>query len=298
MISVIIPVYNERDSIKELCDSIVLFFEGRQEDYEIIIVDDHSSDGSDEIIRSLESGAVSSIRHERNKGVGAARTTGVNAAKGEYVLFTDADMTYKVSDFAQVLDSLDEYDMVVGARQEEKGTVPVLRNFVKKTLFFIASYLTETSIPDLNSGLRAIRREPIKDFFHLLPKGHSWVSTITICFLARSLKVGFVPIEYEKRRGSSSFHVIKDSYGMFLTILRTVMYFYPLRVIMPLSFFSFGLAFLSFLRDIITLDIADTTIFLMLSGVLLFVFALVSQQIAMLRLELLSLKDSGCEKKD
>lgn len=288
MISLIIPVYNEENSIREVVKNCYDVLQKKVGDgnFEILVVDDGSTDSSRQIIRECTNEAVFPLEHAVRRGVGSARLTGVRKARGEKILFIDADTTYETNDLGPIIDGLQTADMVIGARRQEEGTLPVLRFCVK--LFFrkLAEWLTQSRIPDLNSGLRGMDREKTKQFLYLLPKGHSWVSTITLCFLAEGYTVAYVPTEYSKRRGSSKFNVLKDSYAMFMTIVKTVVYFYPLRVIMPFSFAFAGCGMLFLLRDLVRRNIADTTILMVVMAVLMFVFALLSEQLACLRREI------------
>jgi hypothetical protein len=134
--------------------------------------------------------------------------------------------------------------MVVGARVREAGTLKLLRIPAKWFIQTLASYLTETNIPDLNSGLRVFRKTLALKFMHLLPKGHSWVSTITLAHLADDYTVKFVPIDYFPRKGRSTFHPFGDTYSYLLLVIRTVMYFNPLKVLLPIGFLLLGVGLL------------------------------------------------------
>jgi hypothetical protein len=99
----------------------------------------------------------------------------------------------------------------------------------------IAERLTASEIPDLNSGLRAFRRSVSLPYLRLLPPGFSCVTTITLAFLSNQHAVRYLPIDYFKRAGTSKFHFTKDAYRYILQVLRMVMYFNPLKVLMPLA---------------------------------------------------------------
>jgi hypothetical protein len=130
--------------------------------------------------------------------------------------------------------------MVVGARVKEKGTVTWIRTPAKFIIRKMASYMARERIPDLNSGLRMFKKSVALKYFYLLPDSHSWESTITLAFLCNHQKVNFVPIDYFKRTGGvSSFHPIKDTYNYISLVIRTVMYFNPLRIFLPLTAFVF-----------------------------------------------------------
>lgn len=234
-VSIVIPAYNEQDAIVEVLREIIGVMDSLDVSYETIVVDDGSTDETRVRCEAFENVRV--ISHARNRGVGAARTTGVRAARGEYVLMTDADGTYPCDAIPEMLETLQECDMVIGARDREMGTLRLLRSAAKEFVRRLASYLTRTKIPDLNSGLRAMRRDLVPRFFSILPATHSWVSTITMAFLSSGYDVRWVPIGYRKRVGKSTFHPISDTYNYLLLVIRAVTYFDPLRVFLPIALF-------------------------------------------------------------
>ena len=231
-VSVVIPVYNEEEAIGKDIEAVIKALEPTTWNFEVIIVDDGCTDRSMEIAKTKDVGIV---QHPKRKGVGRARTTGVKAARGSVIVMTDADNSYPNQDIPRLLEAMDGYQMVIGARNSEEGTLPWLRKPIKAFIKKIAEYITVTKIPDLNSGFRAFRKDIAGHFFNLLPEGHSWVSTITIAFLSNSFDVKFIPIDYFTRKGKSTFHPIRDTYAMILLVIRTIMYFRPLKIFFPIS---------------------------------------------------------------
>ena len=278
--SIIIPVYNEQAAIGEVLDGIAQAMASTSHEFEVIVVDDGSTDRTRDIVR--EHVDVQLVRHPHNRGVGAARTTGVKIAKGEIIVMTDGDGTYPVSDIPRLLARMADYDMVIGARQKEAGTVKLLRSFAKESIRLLASYLTGTKIPDLNSGLRAFRTDLAKRYLHLLPTGHSWVSTITLAFLSDGHGVAYEPIDYFRRKGRSTFHPIKDTYAYLVTVLRTTTYFNPLKVFLPLSLFLLGSGVLKTALDLILEHrIKDSDVTIIVIGCLVGVLGLLADLIVL-----------------
>ena len=179
----------------------------------------------------------------RNGGSGTARRIGTQDARGRIVVWTDADMTYpneRIPEFVRYLDENPDVDQVVGARTTEEGTHKWARVPAKWVIRKVASSLSGTAIPDLNSGLRAFRRDVSLPYLRLLPPGFSCVTTITMAFLSNQHGVDYVPIDYAKRAGVSKFHPFRDAYRYILQVLRMVMYFNPLKVLMPLRALDHG----------------------------------------------------------
>ena len=180
----------------------------------------------------------------RNGGSGTARRIGTTEARGQIVVWTDADMTYpneRIPEFVRYLDDNPDVDQVVGARTTEEGTHKWARVPAKWVIRKIASSLAATQIPDLNSGLRAFRRDVSLPYLRLLPPGFSCVTTITMAFLSNQHAVDYLPIDYAKRAGVSKFHPFRDAYRYILQVLRMVMYFNPLKVLMPFALWIMGI---------------------------------------------------------
>lgn len=239
-VSVVLPAFNEEEALGADLDDVRAAMEQSSYSYEVIVVDDGSTDGTAAV--ALARPWVRLIRHPFNRGNGAARTTGVLQACGRVVVFTDADRTYPNERIPDMLAQLaDGADMVIGARTSEAGTLRLLRVPAKAMLRRLAEFMSGSRIPDLNSGLRAQRRDSTLRFLPILPTTHSWVSTITLAFLSSGLLVRWLPIDYHRRVGRSTFHPLRDSYNYLSLIVRTVMYFNPLKVFLPLSVALTGL---------------------------------------------------------
>jgi glycosyltransferase involved in cell wall biosynthesis len=263
----VIPVYNEREALGPVLQETIAVLESLGIVYELIVVDDGSTDNCCAVCASFPQVRV--LRHETNRGNGAARTTGVKAARGDLVLMTDADCTYPSEPIPQMIAMLEQCDMVIGAREREMGTMKLLRSAAKEFIRHLASYLTDTRIPDLNSGLRGMRRELVLRYLHILPTTHSWVSTITMAFLSDGLTVRWLPIIYKKRIGKSTFHPVRDTYNYLTLVVRAIMYFNPLRIFLPLSLSLFVLGFAKAIYDIFaySFHFAPSTVMLVLSSV-------------------------------
>jgi len=233
-ISLILPVYNEKEGLEKSIERIEKFFSTKNIEYELIAVDDGSDDGSSKILAKKN---VKIIRHNFNKGYGASLKTGIKNAQYEYIAIIDADGTYDINDFSKLIEYADQYDMVVGTRSKSK--IPSIRRPAKWFLNKLANYLAEAKIPDINSGFRVFKKKAILKFFNILPSGFSFTTTSTLAFLSNNYDVKYVPVNYYKRDGKSKIRPVRDTLNFINLIIRTVLYFNPLKVFIPLSLFLF-----------------------------------------------------------
>ena len=246
-VSVVLAAFNEAHCIQQELDIVCDALNESFFSYEVLVIDDGSSDETAQIVEAFDHEAVRLIRHSHNQGSGAARKTGTLAARGQYVVWSDVDLTYpnsRIPDLVQHLINVDA-DQVVGARDSERGTMKVLRVPAKFFIRKLACFLTGTNIPDLNSGLRVFRRAVSLRYVDLLPKGFSCVTTITLAFLCNGHSVEYVPIRYAKRAGQSKFHPLKDTYRYITQVARMVTYFEPLKVFLPMSISLIGIGSIS-----------------------------------------------------
>ena len=276
-VTVVVPAYNEEEALGEDIEAIRLALNHAQIPFEIVVVDDGSTDSTREV--AIEHHARV-ITHYSNRGVGTARKTGIKAARGEVIVMIDADNSYPADQIPVLLDYMDRCDMVVGDRSIEAGTVPVLRKFAKRLIRWLASYLTRQKIYDLNSGLRAFRKETVLPYFNILPAGHSWVSTITIAYLASGLTVKYTPIEYYKRTGTSTFKPIGDTASFIGLVFRTVMLFNPLRFFLPVVGFLFFLSVAKGIwvdRALGPNPLSDSTIMIFMTALILLALGIIAE---------------------
>ena len=196
------------------------------------------------------------INFLQNRGSGSARKAGTKAARGRVTVWTDVDMTYPNDTIPQLVKELEGYDQVVGARTTEEGTVKALRVPAKWLIRKLASFLSGTKIPDLNSGFRAFRTDVGSQYVNQLPVGFSCVTTITMTFLAGGYSVKYIPIEYAKRAGESKFHWYKDTRRYATQVVRMILSYNPLRIFMPVGLGLFAIGFVKLFVDIVGMQLA------------------------------------------
>jgi polyisoprenyl-phosphate glycosyltransferase len=264
-VSIILPVYNESGHLTDEIDRIKKSMDASSYRYEIVVVDDGSTDGSGERLRQIE--GIRLIQFATNRGSGSARKYGTQAARGRVVVWTDVDMTYPNHEIPALVDQLTGFDQVVGARTSEEGTVKLIRRPAKWLIRKLASYLTGVHIPDLNSGFRAFRGDVASSYLHLLPKGFSCVTTLTMSFLANGYSVRYVPIDYAARAGESKFHWWKDTKRYLLQVVRMTLMWEPMRVFGPPAAVIGVVGVGKLVYDVIQKDFRVTTNTIVLLGV-------------------------------
>lgn len=275
-LSILIPVYNEANSIERTICEIHDRLKSSGISYEVIVVNDGSTDGSDKIIANIPE--VRLISHPVNRGYGASLKTGIRLAEGIWICITDADGTYPNQRIPELYEYTKSYDMVVGARIGSSVTQPAHRSLGKWFLIRLANYLTNTKIPDLNSGLRMFRKDDITRFFGILSNGFSFTTTSTLAYLSNGYIIKYLPIDYYKREGVSKIRPVNDGINFILLIIRAISYFNPLKIFLPISLLFFTLSFFALVISALVLGrIMDaTTIALFLSGVQIALFGLIA----------------------
>ncbi len=233
--TVVVPVYNEADGVRESLQELLApeFLER----FEVILVDDGSTDGTSEILDEMAAGRDDFllIHHEENRGYGASLKTGVIEAGCEWIVITDADCSYPNHRIPELVEmtKAGRYDMVVGARTMAGAKIPLIRRPAKWVLNKLANYLARRRIPDLNSGLRVFRRTIAMDHLGLLSDQFSFTTGITLVMLCNNFRVKYEPIEYYARSGKSKIRPIRDTLRFLGLILTTSYTFRPLRVLLP-----------------------------------------------------------------
>ena len=278
-ISIVVPAYNEAEAIGDVLKNLKNVMNTANWKYEIIVVDDGSTDGTGNITRKIH--GIKVISHADNRGYGAALKTGIRNAESERILMIDADGTYDSKEISKLLKHAKEYDMVVGARTGKKVNIPMVRKPAKFFLSLLANYLSGAKIPDLNSGLRIFKKEIALQFFNILPQRFSFTSTLTLACLSNDYSIKYVPVNYYKRKGKSTIHPIKDTINFILLINRTIMYFNPLKVFLPAGslILTMGLLKLIFVDILLNHNITDLSVVLTFTGVQICFFGLLADVI-------------------
>jgi len=277
-ISVVIPAYNEAEGIANLLEKIIsLGFHTR---YEVIVVDDGSSDETAAIVSRFP---VRLIKHHTNKGYGAALKTGIRKAKGQKVIMLDSDGQHDPQYIPQIAELLEENDLVIGERTADSFQVKN-RQGGKKLIRKVGEYLFDQKLPDFNSGLRGFDRNLIKSMLHLMPNGFSFSTTSTMAFIKEGYSIATLPVVVAERQGrASNVKFIRDGSKTILLLFRIIMLFNPLKIFFPFSVLVtilgiiWGIyAYLFFGR------FANSATLITMLGMFLFFIGLIADQIAII----------------
>jgi glycosyltransferase involved in cell wall biosynthesis len=244
--------------------------------YEIIAVDDYSTDGTRELLRDID--GISVVEHPYNKGYGNSLKTGIVNARYNTIVMLDSDGTYLPAEIPKLLRYADRYDLVSGARVGRNVKIPLLRRPAKFILTMLANVLTGMKIPDINCGLRVMKKDNVQKFFYLLPPRFSFTITHLLACLSNDYNVKFVPINYHARKDKSTIHPIKDFIRFLNIIVRIVTYFKPFKMFSFFSVFMMLIAFIVWIYTFLVIGrIADITVLILaLSSIQIFLFGLLA----------------------
>lgn len=249
-ISVIVPSFNERESLPELTAWIARVMDAHNYSYEVIIVDDGSTDGSWDTIKGLSEAdpTIHGIRFRRNYGKSAALYCGFEKAKGDVVFTMDADLQDSPDEIPEMYRMVreDGYDLVSGWKQHRKDNA-LTKNLPSKLYNATARRITGIKLHDMNCGLKAYRNEVVKSI-EVYGEMHRYIP-----YLAKNAgftKIGEKPVHHEKRKyGKSKFGMERFING-FLDLQS--LWFLSTFGKKPMHFFGYSGLFMFFVGFVMT----------------------------------------------
>ncbi len=280
-VSIVIPAYNEGAVIGNVVRNLREAFP----DAELLVVDDGSTDATGHA--AAEAGA-NVVRHDTNYGYGAGLRTGVLTATREYVLFCDGDGQHSIQDVGRLIAECEGHDIVIGARDNASYLSSLQRAPGKLILRWFANYLAGQRIPDINSGLRVVKKDVMLKYLHLMPQGFSFSTTSTFAFLKGNRRMKWIPITAMQRVGESTVRQWKHGPVTLMLMLRLTVLFEPLKVFLTAAGVLFGLSVTSLIVDLLhsfEQGVGDATVMLWVSSLLVFMFGLLCDQVSALRRE-------------
>lgn len=279
-LAIVVPAYNEAEGIGPTIERLSAVIEALPYPTELIIVDDGSTDDTAAV---AERSGVNVVRQGRNRGYGAALKAGIARTSAEWVVIIDADGTYPADAIPTLMKLAEHADMVVGARAAHDRSIPVERRPAKWMLRKLAEYLTGQPIPDLNSGLRVMRRSVVKQFIHILPSGFSFTTTITLSMMSTGYDIVYEPIHCKERVGSSKIRP-QDFANFVMLVLRTIVLFNPLKVFLPVGALMFVVGIVKFVYDVFLWNLSETAVMAFLSALVVWSVGLLADMISRLQL--------------
>lgn len=275
-LSIIIPAKNEHDGLAEILPSLCELYP----EAEIIIVDDGSTDATPALCDAYP---VKVVSHKYSMGNGAAVKSGARAARGEVLVFMDADGQHRPEEIRRLTDLTAEgYDMVVGVRQV--GAHAGFGRYLANSLYNrFASWMSGHHVRDLTSGFRAVRAEKFRQFMYMLPNGFSYPTTITMAMFRAGYNVSYVPVDVQERNGRSHIRPLMDGLRFLLIIFRIGTLYSPLKFFAPASllFFLCGAGYYAYTYHTLG-RFTNMGTLLFIVSFLVFMIGLVSEQLTML----------------
>lgn len=211
MLSVVVPVYDERNTVGEVVRRLRSLALPEDLELEVIAVDDGSTDGTDKVLRTVEDSTIRVIRHSTNRGKGAAVRTGIEQARGDIVMLCDADLEYSPEDVPRLLAPILEgrAKVVYGSRfHPERETMPLTRLLADRALSLSACLLFNTTVTDIETGYKVFLRS-VLDGIRVESDNFDVDPEITAKVLRSGQRIYEVPISYAglataKRPGSKN----------------------------------------------------------------------------------------------
>ena len=203
-VSVVIPIYNERDNIGELTSRLYGALQPLAAAFELIYVDDGSTDGSSDLIRQLRQNRpeMRLIQFDGNYGQTSALDAGFRAARGQYIVMTDGDLQNDPEDIPRLLSHLEQYDCATGQRARRND--PVVRRASSKIANSIRNWVSGEQISDSACGLKAFRRGVVERL-KLYNGMHRFLPTLA---RIEGFTVVEVPVSHHERtRGKSKYNI-------------------------------------------------------------------------------------------
>jgi len=282
--TVIIPSYNEAKGLNQVLPPLIETC--LKHGWRILVVDDGSSDDTVDVLEQFE-GEIDVIRNRTNLGYGASIKKGIIATETDWVATFDSDGQHRVEDLEKLAAEVEPYDAVVGKRNMTSHC-SFSRMPGKWILGKIANLLVGEKISDINCGLRIFRRRAIIEILRLTSDSFSFSTSSLIALIKMGYNVSLVPVTANQRIGKSTVHQVKDGFNTILLILRLITLFDPLRIMLPFSafFFTVGVIYQLFSFAVYGFDLNKLTVLLWIFSIIIFLVALVADQIGALRREL------------
>lgn len=225
-LSVIIPAYNEENRLRQALPPVRDYLQGQDFSWEVIVVDDGSSDNTSKVLEEIfPRGEARVLRNPGNRGKGYSVRQGVFAARGEILLFSDADFSTPIEEFGNLHSYLrDNFDIAIGSRalKESKLVVhqPWLRERIGRMFILFVRMIALKGFHDTQCGFKCFRRDAaLKVFSKATVDGFSFDVELLLIAQRRGLRIKEVPVEWRDAKGSKV-NVVKDSIRMLVDLCK------------------------------------------------------------------------------
>lgn len=261
-LTVVIPAYNEQQSVGHVITDLIQTLERQPIDFEILVVDDGSDDNT-AIVSERAGATVLSV--PANMGYGLSLRRGILAAKYEHILICDADGTYPIQSATKLLELASHFDMVIGQRTGQYFKSRGLKSPMRWGLRIFSSFVVGRPVPDVNSGFRVFKKAQVLKYFRMLSSGFSFTTGLTLAMMSDGLAVYFLPISYGRRSGKSKIKTVRDSLRILQVLVQAVVRHNPLKLfLLPVTVLS-----ISGISALVASILWWNTIWLLISAVLL-----------------------------
>lgn len=233
-ITFIIPVYNEEDAIASTINRLKTVLSTLAYPFEIIVVDDGSSDRSGE--KAEQAGDVLVLRHPANSGYGRSLKTGIGHAQYDWIGIVDADGTYEIEKISELVEAMEQgFDMAVARRENVLDHDGLFKKLSRKLYIGAIRLLVGRDAPDPNSGLRLFTRDMVMTFFPFLCNSFSFTTSLTVFAFGGAYFVKYIPSHYEIRQGRSKVRHFRDTLRTIQLIVQGVTFFNPIKLYLLLA---------------------------------------------------------------
>ena len=282
MISIVIPAFNEHRSIEKTIYACVDVLKTNSIDYQIIVVDDGSTDGTSEIAKKC---GVDVITHPHNLGYGRSLKDGIFAAKFDAVVITDADMTYPIDQIPLLYKTYNEgFDMVVGARTGRYYDESIRKKILRIILKELVEYTAGRKIADINSGFRIFSRNSLLHYKSYLCDTFSFTTSLTLAYMMNGKFVQYIPVSYQERIGNSKVRLFRDSLRTLQFIIEAMVYYNPMKVFLAIFLIMLIIALIIFILGFVynIISFIISSILIVVGSMIVFSIGLVSVQLKQL----------------
>ena len=203
-LSLLIPAYNEEKIIENTLEKVLRFLSSKKYSWEVIVIDDGSSDQTSLKAKKFNKEKVLVVRYEINRGKGGALKEGVYKSRGDYIIFSDADLSVDIGKVDEVLNALKKSDVVIGSRRIQGAKIlvhqPILREFMGRGYTELTKLVTGVKLADFTCGFKGFKKNAAKYIFKKTLINR-WAYDSEILFLAKKFKYKLteIPVEWKNR---------------------------------------------------------------------------------------------------